>query len=385
MALAAHDLLHAIASSGRPAGSAAEQRARKLCAIRLCDAGFTVVDRPFEYSSFPGRLGTPVIGVLLAAIGCETAWLAASDKFGSVAALTVTASICAVSAAGWWLGRYGSVSLMLMRRSAVNLEASRGVAKVWLVAHLDTKSQPVSLLIRAAGVVVTLLACVALVVATGGVLTGLLPGSWAAPAGWALLVGALPLVLSWVGHSGGTGALDNATGVAAVIRAAELVDPSLGLGVLISSAEELGLAGARGWLAQCKPIGVAVNCDGVDDDGVLTCTIARGGGIFGRALAEIAAAQGHRCRVRRSIPGVLFDANAFAAAGWPAVTVSVGGLRSLARVHTRADTLDQVHGNRVQPTAEMLAGLVGSIIAGDSEATGDVTAEVLEENGSTGD
>lgn len=367
MAPPADDFLQRIAAYNRPAGSDAEHRARRLCAGRLADAGLVVAERRFDYSSFPGLWATPMIGAILMLISGWILWMTGRGHFGKVAALTAILAVCATAVLAWWLGRYGSVSLPLLRRSGVNLEATRGVPTVWLVAHLDTKSQPVPLLVRAAGVVITLVACALLLITCAGVLAGSVPGVWAATPGGVLIVGALPLAFSVVHHTGGTGALDNASGVATVIRAAELIDPAFPFGVLVSSAEELGLAGARGWLARRTDRGIAINCDGIDDDGVLTCTIARDGGIFRRSIAALASGE---CRVspvevRQSVPGVLFDSVAFADAGWPAATVSVGGVRSLARVHTRADTLDQVRGARVEPTARVIAALAGSIIAGD--------------------
>jgi hypothetical protein len=74
-------------------------------------------------------------------------------------------------------------------------------------------------------------------------------------------------MLSVVGQRS-AGALDNASGVAAVLDAAAALSPALPIGVLIADAEELSLAGARAW-ARSRPAGVALNCDSVDDDGSL--------------------------------------------------------------------------------------------------------------------
>ena len=57
---------------------------------------------------------------------------------------------------------------------------------------------------------------------------------------------ALPVMASIVGARS-VGALDNASGVAAVLRTAELLPRGAAIGVLLTSAEELGLAGARAW------------------------------------------------------------------------------------------------------------------------------------------
>jgi len=83
------------------------------------------------------------------------------------------------------------------------------------------------------------------------------------------VVGAVPVLGSVIGNRS-AGAVDNASGVATVLGAAATL-PDANLGVLITDAEELGLAGARAWCAETTRRRVPVlNCDGVDDDGVLT-------------------------------------------------------------------------------------------------------------------
>lgn len=390
MPLAGVELLQAIGAWARPAGSEPERLAREVCARELRDGGFSVVDRPFEYSAFPGLWGTPLVGVMLLLAGLVVALWRVDTTSGALLGPAIGLMMAlAAAVVGWWLVRYGGGSMRIMPRRGVNLEASRGVPNLWLVAHLDTKSQPVSLLVRAAGVLITCVSWCAILVVCVGILAGVAGGAAVAPLGWIAAVGAIPLVLSWVSHRGagaGAGALDNASGVAVVIRASALVDRDISLGVMLSSGEELGLVGARAWLAGRRlPGGVVINCDGIDDIGTVTCTVARDGGVFRSSVEEVVRelAVFPSIRVRRSLPGVLFDAVAFADEGWPAATVSRGTLRSLARVHTRADTLDRIYGTGVEHTARFIAALAGSIIAGPY--AGDAGAEEHRKYGSRGD
>jgi hypothetical protein len=46
---------------------------------------------------------------------------------------------------------------------------------------------------------------------------------------------------------------------------------------------------------------------------------------------------------------------AFADAGWDSATLSHGSMRSLARVHTRLDSLDAMTGARIDAVASVLA------------------------------
>jgi hypothetical protein len=176
---------------------------------------------------------------------------------------------------------------------------------------------------------------------------------------WTILlagtVGALPVIASVVGEDS-NGAVDNASGVAAVLAAAALVRPEVAFGVLLPSAEELGLAGARAFV-RGRAVGVALNCDGVDDDGALV--IMYNGSAPTRlisALGEAAAS-----RVRRMPLGLLTDSTAFAAAGWEAVTVSHGSMATLRRVHTSRDSLEWLRGSSIDAIADRLARAVEAL------------------------
>ena len=95
--------------------------------------------------------------------------------------------------------------------------------RVWLVAHLDSKSQPVPSGVRIGGgallVLALLLAIVGVLLTLAGAPSRML--WWGSLA--AATVGAMPVLASVVG-SRSDGAVDNASGVAAVLAAAALWD-----------------------------------------------------------------------------------------------------------------------------------------------------------------
>ncbi|HEU4996208.1 MAG TPA: M28 family peptidase [Gemmatimonadaceae bacterium] len=349
-------LLRAIAGSPRPTGSAAIENARRECAGALRALGYEVREKPFEYSAFPGNLGTPLISGLSAMV------VALAARLGSEGSRLAPILIIAIGAAvlgllGVWLSRHGVLSARMMRRRGVNLEATRGGSSpaIWLCAHLDSKSQPVPTLVRSAGLAVGLAgavatAALALAVALGATLN---PIAWALAA-MVTLVGAIPVVLSTVGTRS-PGALDNASGVATVIAAAGDLAAMNGVGVLITDAEELGLAGARAW-STVEGRGTVLNCDGVDDVGRVTVMHV---GARPRALAEAVARAAESTGVpytqRRMILGVLTDSAAFADAGMPSVTFSRGTWRTLARVHSKRDDLAHLAGTGIAETAALMA------------------------------
>jgi putative aminopeptidase FrvX len=351
----ARDHLTAIADRPRAAGSEAESAARSYCARVLRDAGFAVREDAFEYSAFPGRYATSVFGLastLLLVVAMTVA--ARGDVARATATLIAGGITLAVGAT--WVARAGVLHARVARKRGVNLSATRGGQSppVWLVAHLDTKSQPVPMLVRAGAIALhgvtwgaALLLCVV------DLFGGIFAAAWSTVGAAAVATG-LPIVASVVGDRS-AGAVDDASGVAAVLIAAATLPRELPVGVLLTSAEELGLAGARAWVRERRPA-VALNCDGLDDDGELLLMYsgakpARLLDVFHRA----ARTDGDPARVRRLLPGILTDAVAFSDAGWEAITLSRGTIKTLSRIHTRRDNLELLTGAGVDAAAPLLA------------------------------
>lgn len=349
--------LSALAAAPRPAGGENERVARDYCARVLRDAGFEVAERPFSYSTFPGRWGTPIAGVfaalLFAAAGLE-GW---RDDAGAALEMLLAGAVL-LGAFGYSLGRWGVLGLPFARATSTNLGATRGAPSLWLVAHLDSKSQPIPIGVRAAAItscVVLWLAAAALAVAQ---LTGALPQWLWLPVASLGVIAAIPVAATFVGASS-PGALDNASGVVTVLRTAELLPRDVALGVVLTSAEELGLAGARAWARESTP-STAINIDGVDDARALRLII---GGHAPRAL--IATLTGAResgpspwPTPERLIPGILMDGVAFADAGWQVVNISKGSWSTLSRIHTRRDDLARLDGAGAEEVATLLAGAI---------------------------
>jgi hypothetical protein len=365
VAARAADTVRALARRPRPAGGEAEAEARALCAERLRAAGFDVREEPFAYSGWVGRWGTPLGGLIAAAIVLPATSLGRGGAPGTaLGLLTLGAVVLGVVAR--WLAVRGVLSFPLDRRMGTNLIATRGgsTPTTWLMAHVDSKSQPVPILVRALGITLLIVAWVSAAVFAAVQLAAASPGAWTVL--WNVIavvaaVGALPVIATTVGARS-PGALDNATGVATVLAAAEL--SSGPLGVCLTSAEELGLAGARAWVrdrGSAPPGVVAVNCDGVDDDGTFTCMHS---GARPAALIDAIAAAAARSRVslraHRLLPGVLTDGVALADAGWPVVTLSKGSARTLARIHTPRDRAESMSGEGMAEVSGVMVALLES-------------------------
>ena len=346
----------AIAAAPRATGSDAIDSARERCERELRALGFEVHQRPFEFSEFPGRFGTPLVGAAAAlAVGFAGFDGISTGSARPFAILGATALTLVV--AGLWLARRGVLDAPVLRRRGVNLEAVRGQSspRIWLCAHLDSKSQPIPTLVRSAGIVLEAIGfLVMLSLATAAAL-----GLRVAPLFWTFaavvtLVGAIPVMLSMVG-SRSPGALDNASGVTAAIAAAHDLGARPGVGVLITDAEELGLAGARAWSRSHTNKGTVLNCDGVDDMGhVAVMYSGRRPTALLQCVQRAAHKMGRAYSPTRMIPGVLIDSVAFTDAGIASVTFSKGDWRSLARIHSRRDTLSRLRGTGIAEVAVLM-------------------------------
>lgn len=349
-------LIDELAATARFAGSAEEARARAICAGELSAAGFTAVEREFEFSEWPGRWGIPLIAAgLLFAILITAAAAARRPQLGGLAWM-ITILL------GFRIQKSrrdtATLQMQALRSRSVNLEATRGTSpRIWLVAHLDSKSQSIPMLVRVAShvalfTVVTIELAMVFLVEWGAVH----PVRW----GWLAIAGviaAIPSLLCMVGNKS-RGALDNATGVAAVLLASRLVPPGMPCGVLITSGEELDLAGARAWARDSHPDALMINCDTVDDDGAWKCMYWNRPHAIGVAAEKAAKKLGLALRMGKMIPGIITDSLAFETAGLRSVTLSRGTLRTLARLHTSGDNPDRLAGTGVATAARILAQMV---------------------------
>jgi len=251
-------------------------------------------------------------------------------------------------------------TLTWSRASATNLVATRGAPRVWLVAHLDSKSQPIPMLVRIAGIIAT----AAVVVVLIALALRAMAGADIPPRAWQLtaivgVVTSLPIIASTVGARS-PGALDNGSGVVTVLLAAESLPPGMPLGVLLTSAEELGMAGARAFVAG-RPPAMAINVDGVDDRGATLCMYHGRAARVRVGVARAARAIGMRVTERPTIPGLLTDGIALADAGWSAVTISRGGLGTLWRIHRASDVAVRLRGSGMHDVARLVASAAREI------------------------
>lgn len=280
------------------------------------------------------------------------------------ALVTLALGLLIVGSVSRWLTRHGTSRLQWLRSQSVNLIARRGNPSVWLVAHIDSKSQTITMLAR--------IACIVGAVLAIAIMAASLVSSWLATARgnldwsqaeWLLISAAvavlatIPLILCLTGNRS-PGAVDNASGVVSVLLAARALSPRPDLGVVITSGEELGLAGARAFVESHSTHAIALNCDTIDDGGEFRCMASGARGALTAAVARAASRLAFNVPIRALLPGILADSVAFADAGWDSVTLSRGNIGTLARVHTTSDTRERLNGTGIAKAARLLAATV---------------------------
>ncbi len=346
----------------RAAGSPGLKDVRALVETRLREIGLTTVTRRFTASAV--RLSA--MSVLGAGIGWVTlalypllvlpvaGWVVA---LVGGAGLTLTAFVAHGIAEGHLPARSATVE-------GVNLEAQHDRARLWLVAHIDSKSQHVSLAARVLWVAILILGLAALLAALVARVWGTLPWWVALAVTVPTLVSGGVLSVSAAGNES-AGAVDNATGVIAMLVAAGALRDRRDVGVLVTDAEELAMVGARTWAAATQRTGVFVNFDGVDSRGsyrIMPHAPSRGvGGGNGRSAvmaATVLAAlrqRGQPARVTALLPGVLVDGVVLARSGLPGITVSRGDWSTLRVVHTPRDIAQRVRIDAAIEAGEVVA------------------------------
>jgi hypothetical protein len=227
----------------------------------------------------------------------------------------------------------------------VNLIAVRPRVRVtaWLTAHYDSKGQPLSMAGRLQLVALALAIVPAVLLAT---LAGASPWWWLAT----LVLPSVFLALN-VATDGSPGAVDNASGVLAVLAALDLLPADAPVGAILLDAEELGLVGARALVRERANLlddTSVINFDGIDDRGRPVAFEHRSGALT-RAVADALGA-----RPRRRLP-VVVDGLALASAARECLTIMKGDWGTMRVVHTPRDTADRLTLSGVEKVARAVA------------------------------
>jgi len=347
---------------GSPAATVVAAHVRK----DLERSDWRVTEQIFTFSAAPGRYGALIIGVVLMVALPVTGFLAHTGlRVPALAVLLVPAAfIAGVSA----FSDAAVLRLPFARTQGVNLIAgpTGDAPRFLVVAHRDSKSQPLPLMLRVAGVAVAVLSWIILMVALGaGAVTGVVTPVTGVVGGLAGLL----VACCGVGNRS-EGALDNASGVAALLRiaATEAELGSSDVAFLVTDAEELFLAGARAASTSFSDVEVVINLDGLDDRGPIVLIEGRSPWRANTTrvswtIDQCAAACDTSVRRRGLPPGLLLDHLPFAHPGRQAITIMRGNVFSMARVHRPSDTANRISGRGVALVARVVSDTLARLRA----------------------
>lgn len=309
----------------RLTGTAAHAAVRERLTRELEARGFQVEVAPFEASLGPAKRTARTLELVgFAALFFMTGAAAAEPARGARLAL-LPLGLAVVVARSAYRGAPTVLGTNLLAAPA------QGPARVWLVAHYDSKGQRVSMATRLIGV-----ACLAVQLPALAALAWLMMAGVRAP--WLALftlptlAGVAVLALPDL-RNDSPGAVDNASGVLAVLATLDGLPRAKGVGVCFTDAEEWGLQGARALVRQRPDLfrdAAVVNFDGLDDRGTTMLFAHRPGPL----VARLAGTSGAR---RYRWGPVLVDGVAFARVARECVTVMRGDWSTTRRVHTAAD------------------------------------------------
>jgi len=381
----------------RQVGTEGERIVAQKIIQKLQGFGFTVERQPFHC--------TTALGVFLAAeiLTCQllilfTLWMRISRPevaFISILLIWITLGITGPlnrkvqthsvetssgSLPGFWsalcrrLGKkYSSENLI------ANLPASppgAGAPHLYLVAHYDSKSQRIPLVVRLALFVIAIAGALVFTVdiLLSYVYPAILPSGFVIAA--IVIVAGIPLLFLDYGNSS-AGAIDNASGVGLILHLAEVIAGSpqtlreLKVTALITGAEELGVKGALAYVIQNQPYlrsqqgdgGVHIlNFDGPGVDGGLALVTGKSKTQVGlQSMVRQACQEFGYDLGRLALPGALYDHIPFSERGFDALSLIAIGKASVA-VHTSADSPDKLHAKGFEMAGQITLRVIESLI-----------------------
>lgn len=266
---------------------------------------------------------------------------------------TLWSSIC------WRLGAHYKTKNIIA--ALPNIPDEPALPHLYLVAHYDSKSQRIPLVIRIALFVIVILGSLVFAGLNTLSLINEVFTLFAIAIGSIVILAGIPLLFLGYGNDS-PGAIDNASGVGLVLHLAELIakQPTLKgklrITVLITSAEELGVMGAQAYVkqnqsylhSQAEGGGLHVlNFDGTGVDGKLylvggqrRLAQSSDNNLFNfvrQSSKEMGLPIG-----RFSLPGAMFDHVPFVENDYDAVSIIAIG-RATWSIHTSKDSPDKLH------------------------------------------
>ena len=390
--------LNYAASLARPrrVGSGEDERVALDIEARLRDWGWQVERQPFTFSTASEVFLKLYIFVSVLLVAALLVWHARVLAVLVVLFIVlfmplnrlVQARALEQNARGLkWGRRYTTANLIATRNRVSTIQSSSPTAErnpvstrphLYLVAHYDSKSQRMPLVVRMTLFMVAIIAGMILVALTLVDVSA----AFYLPIGLLALASAIPLLFLDVGNTS-PGAIDNASSVGLVLHLAGILaqrtdwQDKLQITLLIPSAEEMTLMGSVAYVmahaallrAQAERSGLHVlNFDGVGVDGDLYFVGGSRQGQKGDRINLVtcvrdACAELNLPLKRFGFIGALFDHIPFAQRGFDAISLITVG-RASRSVHTPQDAIDRLHVRGFDQAGRVALHVIERLIGG---------------------
>lgn len=371
------NFFHRIVACGpRGTGSPGEAAAADLIERIFREAGLEVERQGFSVSAWPLILAERVLP-LLAAAGMVLAGLLYANH--PILAAVVLAAIAAAALPTGIRQRLGRKLFDLGRQidSANIIGRSRpdraGRLTLVFLAHYDSTSQTLPIILRLAAVLTAMAMCLVLFVLAVLSSTGIGPagGAWV----WSVVLVAVVALLACMFNRSGNrspGATDNASGVAVLAALAdelpERLTDSANLIFVATGAEELGLGGsmrfAQHHAGRLDP--ARTLCFNFDTLGSgKTIYLAGARKPFEDVpvvLSRLADGQGFKTRRLPVLIGVGMDHQQLRSGGLWAMSLTQGAGRAALHVHTAGDLPERVDTRRLAGIVRIVSDLAGEVV-----------------------
>ena len=365
----------------RLVGSTGEAEARAYIVKQFTELGLHVVREPFHFTKFPAEVLPRILCGLFVPVVLSVPWF--GERFPIPACLACLFSLSIAMFCTQWQKWLEGLYDVGRRHYSENIIATNGVERdsktpaFLFVAHYDSKSQVLPIVVRAAAYGITILGLMVLTAVTVVKVITLmsLPDyivwSIAGITTFCLLILQINLT-----QNRSPGGFDNASGVGVMLEVARVVmarDEKKSITFLAAGAEEYGMCGALRYIQKHadkydRNHTYVINLDGLGvGNGVNLVTR------YGmppvrttRKLAETFRTSGASLNGRiseRYLPiGVGLDSIPIASRGFETVTLTAGDVGSVAlKIHSKQDRSDLIDVKSLQQVGALITDVIERI------------------------
>ncbi len=364
----------------RLVGSTGEPDARAYIVEQFTALGLHVVKEPFHFTKFPAEVLPRILCGLFVPVVVSVPWF--GERFPIPVCLACLLSIFVALFFTQWQRQFEGLYNVGRKYDSENIIATNGrkpndnASAVLFVAHYDSKSQVLPIVVRAAAYGIAILGLIGLTLATViQVITAVWMPGYAIWSITGITVFCLLLLQINLTQNRSPGGFDNASGVGVMLEVARVMmarREKRPITFLAAGAEELGMCGALRYIQKHadeynRNHTYIINLDGLGVGNGVNLVTRYGIPPVSttRELAKIFRTSGESLGVQvseRYLPiGVGLDSIPMASRGFETVTLTAGDVGSVAlKIHSKQDNADLLNVESLQQVGELITDVIKS-------------------------